>query len=92
MKEKEFNKWTEVRKKGFSGYVLQNGFIGYGLRMFIVMSFFINKAFADGFTVKNVIFNVSLWAIAGLLFGSLMWYIFEGRYDRELTKRKHSDS
>lgn len=54
MKDKDVKKWEITRQKGMLIYVLKNGIMAWGVPMFIVMGFIVNKPFANGFTIKNV--------------------------------------
>ena len=91
MKEKHYYRWENIRQKGFLKYIIQFGIFAFGLPLFIFTSF-LNKTFENGFNLKNVTFNLSIWLIAGITFSILMWHLMESRFDRELTKRKYSDS
>ena len=82
MKEKHFKKWKETRKKGKTHFIIFSGVIGYGLPMFFVMCFVVNKPFINGFTASNVASQVSIWLVAGLSFGFIMWHGMEYMYSK----------
>ena len=86
MKEKDFNKWTEVRKKGFLYFAIKDGVLSIGILLFIFNAFF------RGFDLNKILLSLLVSATLGFLFGSLLWYFFDGRYERELTRRKYSNS
>jgi hypothetical protein len=90
MKDKDVEKWKVTREKGMLTYVLYNGILAWGVPMFIVMSFIVNKPFANGFSIKNVITHGGIWLIAGIFFGVCTWLVIEKMYKKELENRKHT--
>ena len=86
MKEKHFNRWTEIRKKGLLYFAVKDGVLSFGVVFFVITAFF------SGFDKNQILFMLLVSAVLGFLYGSLNWYIFDGRYERELTKRKYRDS
>lgn len=87
MKEKEYLIWKTIRAKGVSRFLLINGVISYGLPMFFVMNFLIDNTFKDGFSTSDIAINFTLWSLAGLSFGALMWFTSERRFIKETKKR-----
>jgi hypothetical protein len=90
MKDKDLKRWRIAREKGMLVYVLRNGILAWGVPMFIVMSFIVNKPFASGFTIKNVVIHGSIWLGAGIFFGVCTWWIIERMYKKEIENREHS--
>ena len=86
MKEEKFNKWTEVRKKGFLKFVISDGVLLFGAFFFIFTNIF------RGFELDKILINLLASVIMGFIWGSLMWYSKDIRYEKELTKRKYRDS
>ena len=88
MKEKEYVSWAELRDKGRNRFILVTGVLSFGIPMFIVMSFLVNKPFEHGFTVANVSVNLGIWLVSGLVFGGLMWSFNEKRFLKEIKNRE----
>jgi len=81
MKQKHLENWREVRKNGWTKFVLVHGLLAWGLPMFIAMAF-LNKPFTDGFTTTAAITHYIVWPLAGILFGASVWWISEWRFKR----------
>ena len=91
MKEKDFNAWSDSRKKGLLNFILVKGLLAWGLPMFIVMTFVANDAFNEsGLIISHVVKNGISWTITGLLFGAFVWFFTERKYQKELAKRKET--
>ena len=91
MKEKDFDAWSETRKKGKLNFTLVNGLLAWGLPMFIVMTFVVNEAFDEsGLIISHVVINGVGWTIGGLLFGATTWFFTERKYHKEIAKRKET--
>jgi len=90
MKDKDVEKWNVTREKGMLAFVLKNGILSWGVPMFIVMSFIVNKPFADGFSIKNVTIHGGTWLGAGIFFGVCTWMVIEKMYKKELKNRQDS--
>jgi len=79
-------KWEQQRKIGLFKFILTRGVLAWGMPMFIAMyaapTLFSNRLFA----ATTLFFNVILWAVAGGVFGALMWYVSEANY-RKLKRR-----
>ena len=87
MKDKDMEKWRATRERGMLSYLLTQGVLAWGVPMFIVMSFIVNRPFADGITIGKIFLHGGIWLVAGLFFGAATWTIFEKMYRRELEKR-----
>ena len=90
MKEKQFESWKRQREKGKKNYVLYNGVLAYGLPMFIVMTFFVNKPESGSMSFWLLAANLVLWAVAGLIFGLGTWHAFEKKFNKELARRQNT--
>lgn len=88
MKEKHFQKWQSTRVKGKSRFILINGLIGWGLPMFIIMTFVVNKPEAGHMSPSLVALNAFIWAIGGLAFGYFVWSASERVFQKELKSRE----
>lgn len=91
MKDKEFNGWAKTRQKSQKRFILINGLLGWGLPMFVIMTFVVNDAFDDeGLKIPLVLFSIGLWSLGGLAFGKAVWFFSEQRYQKELKKRSEA--
>lgn len=87
MKEKQFDKWRKMRVKGKRNYILINGLLSWGLPMFIVMTFLVNKPDDGHMSLAMIAINALIWALGGLAFGYFTWYASEKSYQKELKNR-----
>jgi hypothetical protein len=80
-------KWESVRARGRTRFVLQRGVLGWGLPMFVIMTFVVNRHGPNALlSPRNyVIFSAFLWAGAGALFGLAMWGQGERKYKKSLA-------
>ncbi|ANB16261.1 hypothetical protein [Dokdonella koreensis] len=87
MKPEQIERWKVVRAKGRWRYVLVNGIASYGLAMFVVMTFFVNR---DKLSPGFIAVSALLWTLGGAAFGAITWWWFERRY-RAAGRRGTSD-
>jgi hypothetical protein len=82
----ELAKWEAVRARGRARFVLQRGVLAWGLPMFLIMTFVVNRPGANALlSPRNyVIFSAFLWAGAGALFGLALWWQGERKYKKSL--------
>ena len=78
MKPNEYKAWRKVREQGIYKYILIHGAFSYGLPMFLVMYFLINKPSGSG----DALVHVLIWLIAGLAFGLIIWLVNERRFKK----------
>jgi hypothetical protein len=81
-------RWETQRVKGRRQYTLTVG-IPYGLAMFVAMTFFVGPPHA--LTLRLILINALVWALAGLAFGALAWSWCEWRYRKFDKSRAASD-
>ena len=74
-------RWERQRAPGRPRFILQTGG-GYGLAMFIAMTFFGPSAAPP--TARRILINALIFAAAGFLFGTLVWGLSERRYQKYL--------
>lgn len=89
MNDKHFSAWKKLRQKGQAHYIFVYGVLIYGLPMLIVMSI-MQHSFVDGYFTKQAIIHCIIWIIAGLVYGTIMWYVGEYKYAKELVRREQS--
>jgi hypothetical protein len=77
VKPEQLEKWKETRAKGMLRYVLLSGVLSYGLAMFVVMTFVVNR---DKFSASFVGISAIAWTIGGALFGVTMWFVQEHQF------------
>jgi hypothetical protein len=77
MNSKSVERWKKKREVGKSRYVLQTGILSWGLTMFVVMTFVVNKR-PENF--QSILFAFLLWLVAGAAFGWLAWVVNEFMY------------
>ncbi|MEM7784733.1 MAG: hypothetical protein AAF623_15390 [Planctomycetota bacterium] len=86
MKEKQFKKWTETRKRGMIYFVVVYGVLAWGLGTGILWSLL--TSMMSGWEGTSLRFTLGLifFPIGGILFGVLMWFILEKQYKKRLTQ------
>lgn len=81
--EKQHQRWAEVRQKGRGRYVLENGVLGWGAPMFVVMAggpaWFGLPYHADS-SPWYWTSSAMLWGGAGLLVGFWTWQTSEKQF------------
>ena len=65
-------------------HMLVLGVVSWGIPMFIIMTFVVNRS--SELTAKSVLMAAAIWLLGGLGFGALTWHFSERRY-RRLTSR-----
>ncbi|WP_041590361.1 hypothetical protein, partial [Teredinibacter turnerae] len=88
MKEKQFIKWENTRIKGKRNFILVNGIVSWGIPMFVVMTFFVNKPEEGHMSVVLICINALIWTLGGLAFGFFTWSASERMYKKELARRE----
>ena len=89
MKDTEFKNWRKARKQGLLKYSFFNGFLAWGVPMFVIMTFIVNDAFdAKGnLNWAHVKIGIVAWTIGGFLFGFFIWFWSERKFNAELGRR-----
>lgn len=88
MKKKHFEKWSKTREKGRKNFILVNGLLAWGLPMFLVMTFFVNKPNDAQWSPIFILISAVIWALGGLAFGYFVWGSTERAYKKALAKRQ----
>ncbi|NLS94468.1 MAG: hypothetical protein GXX96_20110 [Planctomycetaceae bacterium] len=76
----ELKRWEATRKRGRGRYVVTTGVLAWGVPMFAVMTFFVNRRPGVPLSPAWIAFSAVLWAFGGALFGFVMWRFWEKRY------------
>ncbi len=82
MNQKDIDKWEVMREKGVARFLVLHGVLGWGLPMFIIMTFVVNHTSLDD--LSRIFASVIIWGIGGLCFGYWMWRIGERRYQKAM--------
>jgi hypothetical protein len=88
---KDIQRWEKVRRGGKWRFVLINGVVSWGVPMFVVMTFVVNRSPDRPLTPGLVGISAALWAFGGFSFGLVMWTISERRYQKHLATRATAD-
>lgn len=88
MNNKGFKSWEKTRSKGKKNFIIYRGVLCWGMPMFVLMTLFVNKPGADGYTFLFVLGNALLWTMGGAFWGILTWNLIESRYVKEIIRRK----
>ena len=89
MKQKHFEKWSKTREKGRKNFILVNGLLAWGLPMFIVMTFIVNKPTDGHWSPVLILASAVIWALGGLGFGYFFWGSTERAYQKALAKQQN---
>ena len=83
----DLKRWDETRKRGRARYILTTGVLAWGIPMFVVMTFVVNRRSDGPPSPAMIAFSAVLWACGGGLFGAAMWRYWEKRYQQFLTSQ-----
>lgn len=79
MNRAQIQKWEKTKEKGMLRFVLLRGVLGWGVPVFIIMAFVVNKvSFGDERFVKGAI----AFLIFGALLGCYLWVDSEKKYKK----------
>ncbi|MBW8190102.1 hypothetical protein K0504_03560 [Neiella marina] len=86
MNAKRFEKWRTIRLKGKLHFSL-TGILYCGVPLLIV-------SLASNWPKNSLelLGTIAIYALAGLVLGRAIWFIFEREYQRELAQRAKSGS
>lgn len=84
---KDLKKWEISRAKGKKKFILVSGVLSWGIPMFAVMTFFVNRRQDDVLSPGMILISAIIWLFAGALFGWVMWTASERKYQKYLTNR-----
>jgi hypothetical protein len=82
----DIEKWAETRRMGVIRYSLLHGVLAWGVPMFFIMTFVVNKQRSDNPALLAV--SAALWGFGGLCFGLTMWTISEKKYQKHIASIK----
>ena len=83
---KALKRWESTRQQGKLKFILLSGVLAWGMPMFFVMTFVVNRP-SDHREQPWWLILVSavIWAVGGACFGFTMWTISEKRYQKYLA-------
>lgn len=81
----DIEKWAETRRMGMIRYTLLHGMLAWGMPMFFIMTYVVNKK-PD--KPELVAVSAALWAFGGLCFGLVMWNLSEKKYQKHIASIK----
>ena len=81
MNEKHIRNWKVTREKGVVRFILLRGLLAWGLPMFLIMTFLVNKTRLED--VAQLASAAVVWSIGGLIFGGWMWTASEKRFRQQ---------
>ena len=80
--------WYREAAKGKARYILLRGLLGWGLPMFIIMTFVfpaMNGSADDPYNVSRLLRGLVVWGVGGVVFGWWLWFFAVRKYG--LTRR-----
>jgi hypothetical protein len=80
-------KWEETRQKGKLRFIFLQGVVSWGVPMFVVMTFVLNRERANSDPPWMLLASAVIWAIGGACFGLAMWAISERRYQKYIASK-----
>jgi len=80
-------KWEETRQKGKLRFIFLQGVVAWGVPMFIVMTFVLNRERAKTDPPWMFLASAVIWACGGACFGLAMWTISERRYQKYIASK-----
>ena len=85
---KDLKNWALLRQRGKRRFVLLTGVLSYGVPMFIIMTFFVNRRSEVMPEYLRVAISLVIWLLGGAAFGWIMGKLNEGRYQKFLARQK----
>lgn len=82
---KDLQRWEQTRQRGKLKFMLFNGVLCWGMPMFAVMTFVLNRGGDKPPTPALIAISALIWTLGGLLFGFSIWTLSERRYQKFLA-------
>ncbi|MBB5358678.1 hypothetical protein HDE76_001894 [Rhodanobacter sp. ANJX3] len=76
-------RWEKARAGGMTRFVLLRGVLSYGLTMFVLMTFIVQR---DDLSARFIAISALLWSVGGAVFGALTWFLMERIYRKFVPK------
>lgn len=84
----ELKKWADMRRTGLAKFIFLNGVVAWGLPMFAIMTFVVNRRQGDVRSAQMLLVSLVVWTLGGALFGWVTWTITEKKYQKYLAGLK----
>ena len=84
---RDLKNWEALRQRGKKRFILITGVLSYGVPMFFVMTFFVNRKSEVMPEPLRLGISLVIWLLGGAAFGWIMWRLNEGRYQKFLAKQ-----
>src|SRR3954453_5719895 len=84
---RDISKWETTRKKGRTHFILLHGVLAWGVPMFVVMTFFVNRQRDTTLSFRMLLISAVIWTIGGACFGLAIWTFSEKRYQKYLAAK-----
>ena len=84
MNQKHITKWETTREKGIIRFVIFRGVLAWGLPMFLIMTFFVNRGSME--SVTRLSFSALIYGIGGIFFGLWMWKASEKAFQSAMNR------
>ena len=85
---RDLKNWETLRQKGKKRFILITGVLSYGVPMFFVMTFFVNRKSEVMPEPLRLGISLVIWLLGGAAFGAIMCHLNETRYQKALAKQK----
>ena len=89
---RDLKNWEQLRQKGKGRFVLITGVLSYGVPMFVIMTFFVNRKSEVMPEPLRLAISLVIWLLGGAAFGWIMWKLNEGRYQKFLAKQAKTET
>jgi hypothetical protein len=86
---KDLKKWEMTRQKGKTKFILLNGIVAWGIPMFVIMTFVVNRQRVR--TAGLLLLSAVIWALGGVCFGFAIWTISERKYQRYIAAKNANE-
>ena len=89
---RDLKNWEALRQRGKKRFILITGVLSYGVPMFFVMTFFVNRKSEVMPEPLRLGISLVIWLLGGAVFGLIMWKLNEGRYQKFLAKQAKTET
>jgi hypothetical protein len=87
----DLKKWETTRQKGKTKFILLNGVVAWGVPMFVIMTFVVNRERVRTDPPWMLLLAAVIWAIGGACFGLAIWIISEKKYQKYIAAKNPNE-
>lgn len=87
---KQLKKWEVTRQKGKGRFILLNGVVSWGIPMFVLMTFVLNRGPEIKRTPSMILISALIWILGGVMFGGVTWFFAERKYQKFIATQNRS--